>query len=466
MRYGQKYGRVWALLFITGLVACGAPPSGGEQALQEIGQVTQEEQEQGVLPGALRWTRQIDGARRFSSGSERLVSDRHGGVLLMVNFTGTTDLGGGPVTAPESGAIGLASYDSEGRLKWSRVFATLGGASFIDGRGLAVDSHRDIILVVYALFASGSDPSGVSLSPGFNLVKLDRHGRLRWARPFRVDGGINVTRLLTDNDDDIALAGFFSGTVDFGSGPHTVPSTRAGSVLSKFDCDGENLWTYADTEHYSAAHGLAVDSRDNLVLSGTILDSSPSDAFVMMFSQTGHVRWMRRLVGTDGAALDVAVRSNRVVAVGSYFQSFTFAGQTLPYPGLGEGFIAAYTPEGEERWIRHFGFSATRVAMDSKGGVIVAGIYQDGDDLGEGPVPGVPDTYNNLYVAKLERDDGALSWVRAFPADRAQPLSLALTTKNRPVVLGSFEGTLRVGEEEWSSRGSGYGSLFLLGFER
>jgi outer membrane protein assembly factor BamB len=452
------------LLIMMGLVACGAPPSGTEQTPSTAGRVSQEEHGQPV-PGALRWTRQLDGARRFFIGGENLVSDQHGGVLLMVNFTGTTDLGGGPVTAPDSGGIGLASYDSEGRLKWSTVFGTLGGASFIDGRGLAVDSHRDILFVVYAVAASGSDPSGITLSPGYNLVKLDRKGRLLWARSFRVDGGLGLLRLVTDEDDNIALAGSFAGTADFGSGPVTSPPLASSSLLARFDSRGENLWTYADTEHFSTATGVAVDSRGNLVLSGSFLDLTPTDAFVMMFSPAGEVLWARRIVGTDGLNVDVAVRSDRVVAVGEYFHSLTFAGQTLPPGGLGAGYIAAYTHEGTEQWIRRIGSAATRVAMDNKGCVFVMGRYRDGDDLGLGPVPGVPGSSDNLYVTRLDRDDGDPRWVHAFPATSTLPVSLALTTKNRPVALGAFDGTLRVDDEEWHSTGP-LGSLFLLGFER
>lgn len=93
------------------------------------------------------------------------------------------------------------------------------------------------------------------------------------------------------------------------------------------------------------------------------------------------------------------------------------------------------------------------------------GTYRDGEDLGLGSVPGVPGSSDNLYVARLDRDDGALRWTRAFPATQTVLVSLALTTKNRPVALGAFDGTLRVDDEEWHSTGP-LGSLFLLGFER
>ncbi|WP_375766959.1 PQQ-binding-like beta-propeller repeat protein [Archangium gephyra] len=469
MRYTQKHGGVWTLLFILGLVACGVPLPAEEQAAPAVGQSTQEEQELGSLPGSLRWSREIDGARRYSLGGEGLVSDRHGGVLLWVNFTGTTDLGGGPVTAPPEGGVGLASYDSEGRLKWSRVLTTLGGARLLDARALAVDSHRNLVLVVFAFAGSGTGPGEVPLFPGFNLVKVDpRAERVLWARPFRVDLGINVTRLVTDNDDHIALAGFFSGTVDFGSGPHTTSSTVSSSLLARFNSQGENLWTYADEGHFSTAHGLAVDSKNNLVLSGGLFAGTPSDTFVMMFSPSGDVRWSRRIVGTDGVALEVGVRDDRVVAVGSYFHSITFAGQTLPPPGPGGGFVAAYTHEGEERWIRRLGHSGGRIALDAKGCLFVSGTYEDGNDVGLGPATGIPGSSTNVYVAKLDRDDGAVRWVRTFPAGPVSvPISLALTTKNRPVLLGVLEeGTIRVDDEVWSAATKPYGSLFLLGFNR
>jgi hypothetical protein len=52
--------------------------------------------------------------------------------------------------------------------------------------------------------------------------------------------------------------------------------------------------------------------------------------------------------------------------------------------------------------------------MDYDDGAVVVGRYEDGDDLGTGPMTGVPRVQSNLFVAKLDRVDGALRWVRGF----------------------------------------------------
>jgi len=428
--------------------------------------------------GALRFARQITGP-----GEEigRIVFDRDGGFLAMVNFNGSTDLGGGPVVDPGAGdsdrfALALARYDGNGRLQWVQVFsAPPGSPGNTFGLALAVDRRRDIVLVLDA--AGGVDFGNGQVAAGVLLVKLDSEGRLRWLRPFFEGTGFaNVSRLVTDRENNIAVGGFLSGTVDFGLGP--VTSGPGGSAyLTKFSPEGTALWTYANTEEQSQGIGVAVDNWGHFLLSGTVSTGIQTDPFVLMLSPEGTVLWERRLEGALGFALSVATHGNRVVVVGTFALTFTFEGRThtaTPNGGiLQDAFVVAYTRAGEERWAYNFGFSADDVAMDERDGVVVAGSYQAGStDLGVlGPLPGNPATVANLYVVKFDRIDGERRWVRGFAAgdeDLGTPgiesASIAVTKQGRSAVLGGFTGTLTVDSEVWEAQGRT--DLFFLGFER
>jgi hypothetical protein len=478
MRHGRWGGSALSLLLAAGLAACGGTEWDTPEP-EALAQVAQETGDSGKPTGALRVVRQLSGP---DDNNGHIVRDRDGGFLAMVNFVGSVDLGEGPVLAPggaSSSAMALARYDVQGHLHWVKVFgAPPGSAELTLGLNLAMDRQRNIILY---LAAGGVDfGRGPPLS-GTYLVKLDRQGRLLWSRGFNSDEGLlAVNRIVTDRDGNIALAGDMSGTVDFGRGPLSTQEFPLGSsitsaYLTKYSPTGENLWTFLDVENQSRGFGAAVDSEGNFLLSGSILTEDHSEPFVLMLAPGGQVRWLRRLA-THGFAMSVATHGNRVVIGGLFAGTFTFAGHShTSTPNrdiIQDGFIAAFTRAGEERWAWNFGFNVEDVAMDEKDGVVVTGSYEGGSsDLGVlGALPGNPETLANVYVAKFNRIRGELLWSRGFTSsgdDRGGPgledASVAVTKDGRAAVLGQFSGGLQVGSETLTAEGRT--DLFLLGFE-
>jgi hypothetical protein len=479
MGRGTRGWSALSLLLAAGLAACGGPVL-EEVEFEAPAQVEQEMGGHGKPTGALRWAHQLTGP---SDNSGKIVYDRDGGFLSMVNFTGSIDLGQGPILAPggaSSSAMALARYDVNGHLRWVKVFGSPSEGYFgAHGFAHAVDRHRNILLY---LQADGVDFGSGPLEYGLYLVKLDAHGHLRWVRRMYGSAGSAMTnRIVTDRNDNVGIGGELRGTVDFGRGPVSSKrwpdGTHAGSAFfSKFTPEGENLWTFADSENQSQGLGAAVDSHGDFLLCGTVLVEQ-TEPFVLMLSPEGQVRWVRRLDGALGFARAVATHGNRVVVVGTFARSFTFAGQPhTASPGGGilqAAFVAAFTRAGEERWAHNFGFSAEDVAMDQRDGVVVAGRYRAvSGDLGVlGPLPGNPASLANVYVAKFDRIHGALRWSRGFEAsgeDTGSPgrrnASIAVTKEGRSAVLGEFTGSLTVGSQVWTSEGRS--DLFLLGFER
>ncbi|PTL75495.1 hypothetical protein [Vitiosangium sp. GDMCC 1.1324] len=480
MRRGHREWHALSLLLAAGLVACGGTVL-EESESEAPEQVVQEVHDSWRPTGALRWAHQITGP---DDNTGRIVRDRAGGFLAMVNFTGSIDLGEGPIVAPggaSNSSMALARYDVNGRLRWVKVFSSQPGAEgSVFGIRHVVDRHRNIILF---LETGGVDLGSGPLAFGLYLVKLDSCGRLRWLRHVSTDRGFpGVNRIVTDPDDNIGLGGELAGTVDFGRGPVSSRQLPGGgqtvsAFFSKFTPGGENLWTFVDSENQSQGFGAAADIRGNFLLCGTVFTEVQTEPFVLMLSPEGHVLWVRRLDGALGFANSVATHGNRVVVVGTFARTFTFAGRThTASPGGGilqDAFVAAFTRDGEERWAWNFGFSAEDVAMDVEDGVVVAGSYQAGSgDLGVlGPLPGNPATLANVYVAKFDRIDGALRWSHGFAAsgpDTGSPglesASIAETKEGRSAVLGQFTSSLTVGSEVWTAEGRS--DLFLFGFER
>lgn len=442
-----------SLLLTTGLVACGGGMKEEAAPATSAREVTQA-RESSLSAAALRWGHHLTGPEEESG---KLVNDRDGGSLAVVNFTGSFDVGGTTVVAPggpASRAMALVRYDALGRPQVEKVFDSVYGLHH------AVDSNRDILLVISA---EGGGIGTGPLAQGQYLVKLDPRGRLRWLRPLP-PSDIRVEALVTDRDDNIGLGGYDVDTTG-----------NALSTFTKLTPEGAPLWTFLDTEALqSHGAGATVDEEGNFVLCGNLAGDFGPEPFVLMLSPEGQLRWHRRLKGAIGFALRAATHGNRVVVVGTFARSFTFAGSTHTATPNGwieqDAFVIALTRAGEDRWAWNFAFNINDVAMDEQDGVTVAGGYQAGSgDLGVlGPLPGNTETVANLYVAKFDRIDGHPRWVRGFPTglDRhgvgIDGTTIAVTKEGRPTVLGALHDTFTVGSEVWTAQG--YSDLFLLGF--
>lgn len=407
------------------------------------------------LVGGLSWAHQLSGP---GDESGQIASNKDGSFVSFINFTGGIDVGTGPIQAPggpTAQALALVRHDAQGKPSVLRVISGFYGFRH------AVDAQGNIVLLVTA----------VDISPGslfgddFQLVKLDATGRLLWLRPIP-STDLFVQGLAVDRDGNIGISG------------HTVtPQGSPRLAFLKHSAEGIRLWRFVDANTPQGFGRTAVaDSEGNFFVAGDAQGPTvSSEPYLVKLSPDGQVRWRRRLVGALGFAFGLATHGNRVVMVGTYAFTFTFAGQSHPSTGnLGinqDAFIAAWTLEGEERWAWNFGFDIESVAMDERDGVTVVGGYQAGSsDLGIlGPLSGNPSSAANVYVAKFDRLQGQRRWVQGFPSglDRGSPGldegSVAVSKDGRASVLGRFHDTLQVGSRTWTANGGS--DLFLFNFE-
>lgn len=420
----------------------------------------------GPPTGAPLWVRQS-----VSTLTELAVStaqDGHGNVIVLLGFLGDSlDLGSGPLPGSASAAPGayntaVVKLAPDGTVLWGRTFGAVPGSGpspfSVDPQAVAVDWQGNISFL--ALFRGTVDFGGGPLVAGdvlgAALVKVDRHGRHLWSRLLRIGlgGGFHVPlSLASDGVGNVAIAGGYEGTSDFGAGPVTAPGTDPGSAfLAKFSASGTFEWLYLDRLHMgSEVNGVTADKDGHFLIAGGIRAFEGSRPFVHKLSPRGELVWTRTLEGVFGEARDVAVHANRIVVVGGFSGSFLFGGQRLTAgapPGgtldASDMFVLAFTADGGERWARHFGRTARAVAMDQEDGVVVLGSFEPGDDLGLGPLGGVPGV-DQPFVAKLDRVDGETLWARAIPYPGLSPIELSVARTGESAVVGSFSRPVDVG---------------------
>lgn len=286
-----------------------------------------------------------------SEGSGSLAVDGAGNFVVTGIFNGVTDFDPGfgsyPMTAVGTQDSFVAKYDRNGGLMWAKQFASQGT---IGSTSLALDSVGQIYIAGRFRQTADLDPGPTSTnftadgaSDAF-LAKLDVYGNLAWAHTWggpdtSVGETDRATAIVVDGNDDIYVAGQFTGTVDFDPGPGVSQLSALGttdSFVSKFDDCGHLSWTrQTDGNSYQNITRMSLDRRGNLLLAGTFsgqADFDPGagffpldgaqDFFAAKWDFAGNFVWAGAYSGNINPELPAGIavdRLGRILTVGWFF---------------------------------------------------------------------------------------------------------------------------------------------------
>ena len=220
-----------------------------------------------------------------------------------------------------------------------------------------------------------------------------------------------VTSSSTPSSTNNVLAcGYFQGTATFynsdGSPGATLTATAStDGFIVKYNSSGDVTWaTKISGSSSDTVYGIAIDSENNILVSGTIngdaifynsdgssgatLTATDNDAFIAKYDSSGNVTWATKIGGSStdagyGIAID---SSNNVLATGYFNGTATFynsdgsPGATLTATN-DDGFIVKYDSSGNVTWVTKIGGSSNDngvgIAIDSENNVLATG-YFDG----------------------------------------------------------------------------------------
>jgi hypothetical protein len=340
--------------------------------------------------GAYRWSRRLGGGSwEYARG---VGVDGAGNVYVTGETEGTLELGGAWLP-PSGGARDLfvASYTATGEHRWSQRHGAPGTSLF--AHDLAVDDAGNLV-VAGSVRTSHDD---------MLVLALDSAGAIRWSRTMGAAGDEIGMGVAVDASGGAVIAGYFTGAVDFGTGPVTSAGSADGVVI-RLDALGSTQWVRRYGNYgIDIAEDVAMDALGNVYMIGTFkfqinlgdgprLASGSSEGLVASYGPDGELRWSRRVGGAGldygrGIALDPG---GHVVATGSFFGGAAdFGGAALVGAGGYDVFLASYDGgDGAHRWSTRLGTPATEegydVAVAPSGAVAVVGRY--GSTL---PVAGV-----------------------------------------------------------------------------
>lgn len=220
-----------------------------------------------------------DGTHLWSKGFGSADIDRGQGLavdsgdnILLAGFfvdiaAGSIDFGGGPLPSAGSSDAFVAKLDPDGDHVWSRSY---GDPDSQDAAGVAVDP-ADNVIATGAFFGEVDFGGGPLVSAGDNdvfLLKLDAAGDHLWSRRFgdglRQDG----KSVAVDALGDIAVTGFFRGSIRF----LCAPLLGAGAediFVAKLDAAGNPLWSdrFGDAASQFPTQ-VAFDAAGDVLLTG------------------------------------------------------------------------------------------------------------------------------------------------------------------------------------------------------
>ncbi|WP_438004608.1 hypothetical protein WME89_38430 [Sorangium sp. So ce321] len=393
-----------------------------------------------------------------------MTVDRAGAILLSGSFTGTVDLGAGPLTSAGDSDILIAKLDEDGALVWGRRY---GGPGFEYGARIGVLGDGSLVnagVYVDSLDVGTGPIPGAGLSDIY-VMQTDPLGNPRWVRTFGDPEHQDVGDMAVDTEDNVVLVGSFEGTVDFGTGPHTSVGAQDAFVV-ELDRSGNTVWSRIfGSDASDGVTAVSVDPEDKVVFIGNTSAGidlgggplAPSRAYVAKLDTAGNHVWSRLLGDGSTYLQDIdADRAGNLIVTGSTPTTIDLGAGPLVNEGWGAAFIAKLDPEGNAVWSRSFTTSLSftvigSVAADGQGNVIASGVLVSDVANSSIDFDGTPFSSGDIrvsysartFLAKFDAADGHVLWVKGF--DTAGLYDVTTGPRDRVLAKGVFTGTIDFG---------------------
>lgn len=345
--------------------------------------------------GGLRWAR-----RWGDAGIERvvgLVTDASGNVVVAGTFAGTIDVGTGPLRSVTGADSFVVAFDRAGTPLWANRLAAAVAA-------VAMRPDGAIVLVGTAVGAVdfGAGPTAAVGGRDLFVAQYAPDGALAWARRFAGSGSVTPRAVAVDATGTVAVSGFFSGSVDLGSG--LLPSVGGYDLfVATYGPTGLAGWSRrAGGAGTDDARGIAIDAGGGVVVTGYVqgiadlgggpLGGSPQSLIVARYGPRGALLWGAAYGATYGATgSGVAVDGDgRILVTGSFQGAGGFGGSPMVSAGLEDIVLGAWSLDGAPLWSLRYGGTLTdrglAVTADGHGRVVVTGSFDYFVDFGSGPV--------------------------------------------------------------------------------
>jgi hypothetical protein len=253
----------------------------------------------------------------------------------------------------------VMKMDADGQELW---FQHLTINEYTSIGNIAVDA-KDNVLV------AGSSGPDKQLSNNREIdcyvTKLDKDGQILWMKSFGGDNYDSVGNIIVDNSGNSFIIGDTMSSSIAGDTDVSLFMTSNDAFLASFDPDGNKRWSnqFGFGRGYSG-NAITLDNQGNAVLVGFGNGDlggeriGASDVFIVKYQPEGTQLWIKRF-GTEefDGANSVTTDSKGFIYLTGYlgeiWDDLTLNSYLDNYAGQ-YTFLAKYTPEGQQVWLKTF----------------------------------------------------------------------------------------------------------------
>ncbi|MCP4438676.1 MAG: T9SS type A sorting domain-containing protein [Aureispira sp.] len=337
------------------------------------------------VQGNYLWTKTIGGTT--GDYADGIAISPSGYIYITGSFTGNVDfdpnIGSNNLSSAGDRDIFILKMDLNGNLVWSK---RLGGSGFDTGTSLTLDQQENIYLTGYFQNTVDFDPSNttynLSSNGGFDyfIQKLDNNGQFLWAQAI---GGASVDKTYMvdlDQHNNILIAGYFNGNVDFDPSLGTQQLSSNGlaeAFIQKLDSMGNFQWVVpVGGSGNDVGYAVSTDINNNVLFTGYFqytVDFDPSsniynlssnglpDVFLQKLNGNGQLLWAKSWGGQgQDQGLSICTDSLGNSYVGGFISStasfdYNVGSWSLDSEGAQDIFLTKVDPNGELLWAKSWG---------------------------------------------------------------------------------------------------------------
>ncbi|MFO0755863.1 MAG: nucleotide-binding protein [Byssovorax sp.] len=409
-----------------------------------------------MCTGAHVWSKSFGDAGAQTSVAVALTYLR--GAVITGSFASTVNFGGGMLASTGSTDVYVAAFDSGGAHAWSKRF---GDNLAQTGRGVATDPAGNTLLIgdFTGAINFGGGPLNTAGSTDVYVAKLDVLGNHLWSKRFGNASAQSGTAIGSDADGNVIIAGNFAGVIDLGTGPLTSKGSTD-IFVAKLDPTGATLWAqrFGDASAQTV-NALAIDKDGNIAITGAlaggadfgggvIASAGSNDVYVAKLNGLGNHLWSKRfgdVSAQSGTGLSFDGDGNLIV-VGDEVGTVNFGGGPLTSAGSTDIFIVKFDPMGAHMWSQRFGNASAQnshgVSVDEVGNAVLVGDLGGAVNFGGGLLTSAGST--DVMIAKFDGLGNPI-WSQRYGDIAAQNGNAVIATSTTVFMTGTFAGTVNFG---------------------
>lgn len=229
--------------------------------------------------GTTIWQKHNGLATDGAADAKSVCVDSENNVIVVGNFWGTVNFGGGNITATSGNDVFIAKYSPTGTLIFPvKVFVPSGTAPAV---AVGVDGLNNIYMM--GQMSGTINFGGATLNAGASnipfLAKFTSNGTHTMSRVFAGGAQASIGSMAVNSAGIITFCGNFFNTFDIGGGPMISPFAGAPTgFVAQYNAAGASSahrWSksMADADSACTALGCAMDAVGNAILTGSLSGS-------------------------------------------------------------------------------------------------------------------------------------------------------------------------------------------------